>query len=361
MAYVNLFNDHTSYEEYVDSGAELSNVSHCIDEIEVHYNEAEHDYSKDYFTLESLEDNNTLTLQTRVGVPIGTFSGSTDGGNTWEVYSGSREVNITLNKNEKFLITGDTSNEFGRQVSSTKNFKVYGNINTLIIDDDFVYNYGFLGMFSGATGLIDAENLVLSPTGLSCGCYAQMFKGCTNLLKGPSIIPALDMPGGGNCYQMFYGCTSLVAGPELPATGVSCVWQDDTLSTDTQMIGSYREMFSGCVRLKTAPALPATSLDHNCYDSMFEGCTSLTTAPDLLVTSTNALRIYRRMFYGCSKLSYIKMMMIRPEFDATNGTMTNWVHGVAENGTFVKNSAARWNVPGDSGVPVGWEVTTADE
>ena len=38
-----------------------------------------------------------------------------------------------------------------------------------------------------------------------------------------------------------------------------------------------------------------------------------------------------------------------------------WVDGVSATGTFVKNSAAQWNVTGNSGVPSGWTVQTASE
>jgi hypothetical protein len=39
----------------------------------------------------------------------------------------------------------------------------------------------------------------------------------------------------------------------------------------------------------------------------------------------------------------------------------NWVSGVSATGTFVKNSAAQWNVTGVYGVPNGWTVETASE
>ena len=40
---------------------------------------------------------------------------------------------------------------------------------------------------------------------------------------------------------------------------------------------------------------------------------------------------------------------------------SNWVNGVASTGTFVKNSAASWDVTGNNGVPNGWTVQTASE
>lgn len=62
------------------------------------------------------------------------------------------------------------------------------------------------------------------------------------------------------------------------------------------------------------------------------------------------------MFRGCSKLNYIKAMFTtRPSIAYTE----NWVSGVASSGTFVKNSAASWDVTGVNGVPSGWTVQTA--
>jgi hypothetical protein len=61
------------------------------------------------------------------------------------------------------------------------------------------------------------------------------------------------------------------------------------------------------------------------------------------------------MFAGCTSLNYIKAMFTTtPSTTYTN----NWVSGVASTGTFVKNSAATWNVTGTSGIPTGWTVQT---
>lgn len=93
-------------------------------------------------------------------------------------------------------------------------------------------------------------------------------------------------------------------------------------------------MFENCANLENAPELPALEL--------VEGC-------------------YWGMFYGCSKLSYIKVLCTtEPSFDYTDG----WVSDVAPTGTFVKNSENPWNVPsGDEvygyGVPTGWTVQNA--
>jgi hypothetical protein len=39
----------------------------------------------------------------------------------------------------------------------------------------------------------------------------------------------------------------------------------------------------------------------------------------------------------------------------------NWVNNIAASGTFVKNSAATWNVTGVHGIPTGWTVRTESE
>lgn len=72
------------------------------------------------------------------------------------------------------------------------------------------------------------------------------------------------------------------------------------------------------------------------------------------------------MFAGCTSLNYIKMMAIDIVTDwggiehQTTYDTENWVQNVAATGTFVKNSAATWNVTGVNGIPTGWTVETAN-
>ena len=102
-------------------------------------------------------------------------------------------------------------------------------------------------------------------------------------------------------------------------------------------------------------SLPATTLANDCYFSMFYGCTSLTAAPELPAT-TLANDCYMGMFNGCTSLNYIKAMFTTtPSLTYTS----NWVNGVSSTGTFVKNSAATWDVTGNYGVPNGWTIETA--
>ena len=201
----------------------------------------------------------------------------------------------------------------------------------------------YYSMFAGCTSLVTAPSL--PATTLVEDCYNGMFRNCTALVNAP-VLPATTLADG--CYNgMFIGCTSLVNAPELPAT--------------TLAVYCYQSMFSGCTNLTTAPELPATTLTANCYYGMFQGCTSLTTAPDLLATIL-ASRCYYNMFNGCTSLNYIKAMFTTtPSGSSPNYYTTDWVNGVSATGTFVKNSAAQWNVSGVHGIPSGWTVETASE
>ena len=192
-------------------------------------------------------------------------------------------------------------------------------------------------MFCGCTSLTTAPQL--PATTIASGCYQNMFNGCTSLITAPKL-PATTLAN--NCYaHMFMGCTSLTTAPALSATALaqSC----------------YSSMFDGCTSLTTAPQLPATTLAQSCCSSMFRNCTSLTTAP-ALSARTLVKNCYYYMFYGCKNLNYIKAMFTtKPSTIYTS----NWVSGVAASGTFVKNSAATWNVTGVNGVPSDWTIQKA--
>ncbi len=340
------------------------NVSHCIQENEVHYNPLI-DYSKMYLTFVSLEDGNEISWYCGEYdvVPI-TYS--TDNGNTWETYtaesSGTSQLLATINKDEKILFKGNTAkyggvdwNEdyaYGASFISSKQLNIEGNIMSLVYGDDFANNgttpsdfdlsglfHNNSGFYEGSLYVVDASNLILPLETLTENCYAYMFDNCTSITTAPEL-PATTLAE--DCYfAMFHGCTSLTTTPALPAT--------------TLEIFCYGQMFYGCTSLTTAPELPATTLAEKCYGSMFANCTSLTTAPELPAT-TLANYCYQYMFNGCTNLNYIKAMFTTTP---SNSYTNQWVSGVAANGTFVKNAAATWDVTGVNGIPSGWTVETA--
>ena len=291
-------------------------------------------FIKEYFTIQSLADNNTITFNkvADVQLTIKPIKYSKDL-NTWtdiSFVSGGKST-IVLNKGEKLYLKGNNST-YGRivignrynyyshaQFLATKNIDIMGNIMSLVSGDPFINPttiespFTFLRLFYSTIKLVNAKDLILPATTLTDSCY----------------------------YNMFLGCEALTTAPALPAT--------------TLAKSCYSNMFFGCEALTTAPELPATTLTAYCYNGMFNDCFALTTAPELPAT-TLAKGCYSGMFWSCYNLKYIKAMFITTP--STTYT-SNWVSGVSSKGTFVKNSAATWNVTGDYGIPSGWTVQTA--
>lgn len=466
--YLKLFENHAQYEEYISGkGAVIPNVSHCIQEVEVHY-KPKKDYAAMYLTFEILTDG-TIEWNEYGGKRdyiAKTIYYSKDDGENWNVLDNSNSnVSIDVEEGEKVIFKGE--NEWYGEISDydywnnfrgTAEFNLYGNILSLFYGDDFkkytelpeihyaevdnyekhiififalsnvvsaenlilptntasscYYNmfakcykliaapklpattlsdYCYGGMFSDCTSLTTAPKL--RATTLAENCYGGMFAGCTNLITAPkllattlaescyngmfngctSLVTAPELPAttlASNCYNsMFSGCTSISKAPELPATTLAnyCyyrMFEWCTSLTEAPELRAtelsdwcYAGMFYGCTSLTTAPELPATTLKERCYSYMLARCTSLTTAPDLIATKLVS-ECYFFMFEGSTNLNYIKAMFTtKPGV----GYTSHWVDGVSSSGTFVKNSAATWNVRGGNGIPSGWTIETAIE
>ena len=285
------------------------------------------DYSKQYLTLVAETDNVTVTLYG--GNNGNTFQYSTNSGSTWNNVS-IGQTTSSINNGDKIMFKASgvsINNNIGiGTIRPSAAAHVEGNIMSLLYGDNFIEqtviprNFNLRNLFSAATNITSAENLVIPATTVKKQCYSQMFQGCTNLVTAPKVIGSSAMTWSGDyCWSdMFHGCTSLVNAPQLPATtlGTQCYWF----------------MFEGCTALETAPVLPALTLNNQCYQGMFD---------------------------SCSSLNYIKAMFTT----APSTTYTrNWVSGVASSGTFVKNSAATWSVNcGTSAVPCNWNVITESE
>ena len=259
------------------------------------------DYSKEYLTIESLEDGNVIYWNNANSAITTTISASTDNGQTWTAYTsstvGSGTTIATLNTGDKVLLKGINStyaSDIGRynRFLSTKKYNVYGNIMSLLHGDSFVdktllqLSYTFQRLFHN-TNVVDASNLILPATTLMTHCY----------------------------WGMFWGCTNLTTAPELPAT--------------TLAYSCYGYMFAECTSLTTAPELPATTLTDYCYDGMFYECTSLNS-----------------------------ITCLATDISATNCTNA-WVSHVAASGTFVKASSMYDWETGGSGIPTNWTVQNA--
>ena len=319
----------------------------------------------------------------------------------WE-FNSNYSSEITLNKGEKLYVRSDSSNACAVYDEPVDDCKYYyftisggkisasGNIMSLLNFTPILPNYAFYKLFEDCTSLVSAPEL--PATTLADGCYEFMFRGCSSLTQAPEL-PATTLAD--HCYHyMFYGCKSLTQAPELPATTLvfdcydymfydcSSLTQAPELPATTLATLCYSGMFQGCTSLTQAPALPATTLANYCYQSMFSGCSSLTQAPSILPATTLTTACYSGMFQGCSSLvkapelpattlvdscyTYMfkgcsKLNYIKALFTNTPGSYCtyNWVSGVSSTGTFVKSSAATWDLTGINGIPSGWTVTTA--
>lgn len=244
---------------------------------------------------------------------------SLDSGATWD-YLLDGWATPSVNNGDKVMfkasgLSVDKERGIGKIVPSAS-ATVEGNIMSLCYGDDFSgqtkipNNYQFRKLFSGVTTITSAENMELPATTLKKQCYSQMFQRCTNLVTAPSVIGTSETNFG--IYEGY--CCS--------------------------------DMFNTCTSLVNAPQLPAINMGGECYWYMFQNCTSLTTAPELPGT----VATYSGMFCGCSSLNYIKVLA------GAWGSNTDWVKGVAESGTFIKNPNLHMSECGDRFYPCGWTV-----
>lgn len=401
--YIKLFDTEQNQNIFRDSGDYTQPHVSCLrDGSNLKYNR----YKKKYwesldvpFTIEATQDGTTVYFrQSSFAVNDGLdplkVEVSTDNGDTWtEVTAAPAEddapgaILAELDAGEKVLIRGNNE-AYGcvdakGGAAENCNFYadspcyIYGNIMSLIGGDDFarlreVKEYAFAFFFSDSDEelylswvLLKEDNELLLPaTTLAECCYFYMFSRCTGLTTAPTL-PATTLAE--SCYSgMFADCNNLATAPSLPATALASNCYMEMFSR-TGLIAApelpatilaeycYRGMFDGCTSLTSAPELPAMILAEGCYSRMFGECENLTSAPELPAT-TLASNCYNFMFYGCANLSYIKAMFTTTP---SNSYTQIWVLDVNSTGTFVKNSAASWNVTGDNGVPTGWTVETA--
>lgn len=370
-----------------------------------------HDYSQDYFTIESLENGNTITLTRPYdpvylsGIPyISNISWSKDKIN-WTTTVADRSAQtavITVNANAGEKVYWKSDGWYSRNMndpttyitfSSTKTINVSGNILSLVYEDNFAGVSGdkykrFAGMFYENTKLINAINLILSTeistsyspfTGKICANvadYANMFNGCTNLISAPELQDEIIREN--TYYKMFMNCTSLVNAPtqinvttfipdstfdntfaknccESMFEGCTSLTSAPLLKTSTLSKYCYKNMFKGCTSLVNAPVLLSNNVFEGAYYGMFEGCTSLVNAPELLSMSL-ATYCYYAMFRNCTSLKYIKCWATSV---SANYCTTNWVSGVGATGTFYKHPSMRSWSTGNDGIPSGWTVINA--
>ena len=288
-----------------------------------------HDYSQDYLTIRTLEDNNVIYIEDDDYSTVqntAKISYSLDNGSTWtQLSSGGGTITLSIANRTVLLKGNDLTPTSGGTIHiySSDQVSVYGNIMSLEYGDNFVgqtslggKNKIFMGLFTSSINhlkIYSAVNLILPAITLTESCYASMFSSISELNIPPYILPATTLA---------FKC--------------------------------YHSMFSGCALLYTAPKLPATTLAEQCYALMFNGC-NMWNMPELPAT-TLAEQCYAFMFNGCTGLSCIKCLAT--DISATDCT-TNWLNGVSASGTFIKDSQMSNWTTGVNGIPQGWTIQDA--
>ena len=291
-----------------------------------------HDYSLDYFTIESLENGNTITAVKNGSSKNPIIYYSLDNGETWsnQTLSSGTITFGTINTGEKIIFKSETAewanawNLYNR-FSSNKNFKVYGNIMSLINGDDFINNsefsgsssFNLTGLFYGTNTIIDASNLILPALTLPVSAYNGMFRGATNLAHGPKELPATSLQQD-SCSSMFEGCVKLVEGPEIMATTVS----------------------------------GATALNRMfCMNRSSKVTAAMTKSPVLRVTNPGSYaNVYQQLFAGNGNITEVTILA-----EGTNLSFANWLANTNANGVIKKLSTTTLT-SGNNGVPSGWTI-----
>lgn len=153
-------------------------------------------FIKEYFTIQSLADNNTITFRKvadNISMPDKPIKYSKDL-NTWtDISFVSNGSTIVLNKGEKLYLKGNNST-YGRvvfgtmynyyayaKIQSSGKIDVMGNIMSLVYGDNFINNntlessFTFLSLFENNNKLVNAKDLILPTTTLAESCYGSMF------------------------------------------------------------------------------------------------------------------------------------------------------------------------------------------
>lgn len=287
----------------------------------------QHDYSLDYFTIESLQDSNTIKIGKAKSPSNISLSYSTDNGTTWTDLTISAAMDlVTINTGDKIMFKG-VNNSFASAWDSyycfnpNKNVKVYGNVMSLLFGDNFTSNsefatnttHNFCGLFYGKTTVTDASNLILPALTCTVSCYNGMFRGCTNL----------------------------TIAPELPAINSA---QD-----------CYSSMFEGCINLEIAPEINLVNMSQNCCKRMFcmdrnnKITTPKMTKSPILRCATGVSGCYEEMFKGNGNLIEVTCLLTND-----SSATTNWLLNASSTGTFYKSPLKTNWQSNTSNIPSGW-------
>lgn len=278
-----------------------------------------HDYSLDYLTFDMI-DSGTIYWKSIGSGGEKTISYSINSGNWTSITSSNAGASINVSAGDKIRFKGNndyynngkTNNQNYKDnysffcIPSTVTCNVYGNIMSLLKNDNFVNKQltttniaAFCGLFKPSTltgeyandsnGIISAENLIL-PVGNSEACFRSMFAGSRLMTSAPKTVE-ISANYMYKCYYMFQYCSSLTTAPYLPSTVA------------------------------------------NNYD-------------------------YGYMFHTCSSLILCTCLLQAPKFNSTYGCCYGMFKNITTSGTLYKNpsTTSNWTKTANS-VPTTWTIT----
>ena len=265
MKYINLFKNHSSYEEKLNGGVDISlpNVSYCKDVKDVHYNP----YNLIEFYVGDITTPETVNIYTddNTYIPI-----QVSKGNKWYSYVLPKDKGL---------------------------YRIFNLVvKKVVVKADINYEGG---LFSFGKNFIPSSTVEASFKGSNTSKVTDMrymFRECGSLTS--LDVSNFDTSKVTNMSGMFCYCSSLTS--------------LDVSNFDTSKVTIMDSMFANCSGL--------TSLNVSCFntsnvtnmDGMFGSCCSLTSL-DLSGWDMSNVTDMISMFYGCRKLSTITMKGCTPE------------------------------------------------
>lgn len=284
-------------------------------------------YNLEYLTTKALGSGNiTFTIPSDVTTyNLTDVSYRKNGGEWTTTANSSSEIVITVSvvandviewKGSGIGLCGGGVYTASSRFGGTVQFNVYGNVMSMLWDDDFIGQTQFpntsrervmQGLFYQSS-VVDASGLVLPATHLSNShTYMGMFSGCTSLVYPPAELPEPDSTVVLNLtyISMFENCSSMLRCPDMKWEGVLGECKN----------GTFYKMFYNCTALTDnipnkieVQNYTANATGYQIFRQMFHMCTHITTIPSLIIHNNNSTITgvndgpFYYAFCGCTSL-----------------------------------------------------------
>ena len=307
MKYINLFKNHSSYEEKLNGGGvdiSLPNVSYCEDVKDVHYTP----YNLVRFYVGEITPPQTVKIYTdkTTSIPI-------------QVSESNKWYTCVLPKGKGlYKIEGDSVQKVA--VKADININGYNIISDTTVEASFKGSdtsnvTNMASMFEGCESLtsLDVSNFDTS----NVTDMSNMFNYCNGLTS--LDVSNFNTSSVTNMNSMFLNCIDLTS-LDLSnfntsnVTGMSYMFENcesltslDVSNFNTSNVTSMRSMFSYCTSLTSLDVSNFNTSNVTNMNSMFQYCYSLTSL-DLSGLDTSNVTTIDFMFRGCTELKTIRMV-----------------------------------------------------